>query len=1018
MDEDHPSVATLRGDGDSMRDLWNWACTVGGSGPKVKLSRTAARTVVTSTNIHGTLKEGDPILSVPIPCLMHPAAATVDPQYGSTLSALSLEDGVDDRTLLVFFLAFERERGAASRWAPYINLLPVEVPSPVGWSNPELLSLTGTRLEGAVKFQREALRQQTEVWVPKLLVRLREQLEHLNSSAAAPGRAAAAEVLALAETALTPGRIAWSRSCVWSRAFSLYLSGTKTTAMVPLGDMLDHSPLALVEWRTDDTAGTFSILSHEPIRVGAAVYNNYGAKSNEELLLGYGFVLEPNQADTLHLRLAVNDMDFKNEAGEARIKVEEPAAREALLRRCGLDKVFFLRRDDPLPDALLGAARVYLMSPATAYSCECGTEGLWRTQNAMEVSNDLCTSFRALQALTRLLTSDLERLSSGLDSVVDSCYRDGAVRGFVSKMSTVYRGSQHAIATSALEALTNRSRRLILKLGETERARLAANNVGLLATNLMTEYNEELQKAYHAWEAEVGVEKAAAEELSMFEGWIVLGAGAGGLCVTAPVAEGELLGSVPAEALLVATATALESSQAIAHTSDKAALAATLLLYAEEVASITWGPFARWLLSAPTTAAAFPEDVLAMLEATSLGHEAIGAQRAYDDEFSELMAAGVLSHWINNPSKSATYARARAVVERHSFRLPCHAQSAVLPATERLALAPFVGSLPRSLDDVAGVLCWSRRPTGATNVGCCSSGWRLDLRARCRLGAGALLVAPLEGSDEANRLLEVGSGAASPRGKTYTASSPYCGDVLIANQWSVVEMLLEPADNDNELRRRKKMLLRAAGLGEAHYLTLPPAPARLCAALAVCGAENDAVLQVIEAAISEVLVPHAAPATFVIANDCSHAPSGGSIGRIYAPESLDHGSWVADTLEPWSQACRHNDSRILREADGVAPAASTCFALKAMSEYGGMCERAGKAARTLLRRMLGLLPKDADKELLWVKAREANTQVDYQRAGAFGYIAQHRVIIKSWLEALTPPPIMLRGRKKRRWELV
>ena len=281
-----------------------------------------------------------------------------------------------------------------------------------------------------------------------------------------------------------------------------------------------------------------------------------------------------------------------------------------------------------------------------------------------------------------------------------------------------------------------------------------------------------------------------------------------------------------------------------------------------------------------------------------------------------------------------------------------------------------------------------------------------------------LLVAPLEGSDEANRLLEVGSGAASPRGKTYTASSTYCGEVLDANQWNAVEMLLEPADEDNELRRRKTILLRAAGLGEAHYLTLPPAPARLCVALAVCGAENDAVLQVIEAALSEVLVPHAAPATFVIADDCSHAPSGGSIGRIYAPESLDHGSSVADTLEPWSPAYMHDDNRIPREAGGVAPAAITCFALKVMSEYGGMCKRAGKAARTLLRRMLGLLPKDADMELLWVKAREANTQGDCQRAGAFGYIAQHRVIIESWLEALTPPPMILRGRKKRRWEQV
>ncbi len=33
---------------------------------------------------------------------------------------------------------------------------------------------------------------------------------------------------------------------------------------------------------------------------GEVMYSNYGYKSNEELLLGYGFVLEPNQVRTCH----------------------------------------------------------------------------------------------------------------------------------------------------------------------------------------------------------------------------------------------------------------------------------------------------------------------------------------------------------------------------------------------------------------------------------------------------------------------------------------------------------------------------------------------------------------------------------------------------------------------------------------------------------------------------------------------------------------------------------------------
>jgi hypothetical protein len=75
-------------------------------------------------------------------------------------------------------------------------------------------------------------------------------------------------------------------SCVLSRSFSLNINGAETTAMIPLCDMLDHSPKAKVEWRMDDASKTFSILSHENIPAGGAVYNNYGEMGNDELLLG------------------------------------------------------------------------------------------------------------------------------------------------------------------------------------------------------------------------------------------------------------------------------------------------------------------------------------------------------------------------------------------------------------------------------------------------------------------------------------------------------------------------------------------------------------------------------------------------------------------------------------------------------------------------------------------------------------------------------------------------------------
>ena len=39
---------------------------------------------------------------------------------------------------------------------------------------------------------------------------------------------------------------------------------------------------------------------------GAPVYSNYGFKSNEELILGYGFMLEDNPADFFHVSLGLH----------------------------------------------------------------------------------------------------------------------------------------------------------------------------------------------------------------------------------------------------------------------------------------------------------------------------------------------------------------------------------------------------------------------------------------------------------------------------------------------------------------------------------------------------------------------------------------------------------------------------------------------------------------------------------------------------------------------------------------
>jgi hypothetical protein len=77
--------------------------------------------------------------------------------------------------------------------------------------------------------------------------------------------------------------------------------------MLPVLDILNHRPRTPIAWlRLADRIAFACEPGFAGAPAGAEVFNNYGAKSNEELLLGFGFVLaEPcNEHDTLSLAVA------------------------------------------------------------------------------------------------------------------------------------------------------------------------------------------------------------------------------------------------------------------------------------------------------------------------------------------------------------------------------------------------------------------------------------------------------------------------------------------------------------------------------------------------------------------------------------------------------------------------------------------------------------------------------------------------------------------------------------------
>ncbi|PNS16561.1 Ribosomal lysine N-methyltransferase 4 [Sphaceloma murrayae] len=65
--------------------------------------------------------------------------------------------------------------------------------------------------------------------------------------------------------------------------------------LVPIMDCLNHNPEAKVDWAFEP--GRFVLSVSKGIGKGEEVYNNYGPKSNSELLMGYGFCIENNPYD-------------------------------------------------------------------------------------------------------------------------------------------------------------------------------------------------------------------------------------------------------------------------------------------------------------------------------------------------------------------------------------------------------------------------------------------------------------------------------------------------------------------------------------------------------------------------------------------------------------------------------------------------------------------------------------------------------------------------------------------------
>lgn len=81
---------------------------------------------------------------------------------------------------------------------------------------------------------------------------------------------------------------------VASRNFGITIDKSKTDALVPFADMLNHFRPRETKWTFDQDTYCFTISTLKKLKAGHQVYDSYGKKCNSRFLLNYGFAVENN----------------------------------------------------------------------------------------------------------------------------------------------------------------------------------------------------------------------------------------------------------------------------------------------------------------------------------------------------------------------------------------------------------------------------------------------------------------------------------------------------------------------------------------------------------------------------------------------------------------------------------------------------------------------------------------------------------------------------------------------------
>ncbi|KAJ1963838.1 hypothetical protein GGI12_001813 [Dipsacomyces acuminosporus] len=199
---------------------------------------------------------------------------------------------------------------------------------------------------------------------------------------------------------------------------------------------MNHYPMRRVSWVTSEDGVEF--VTRAALDEGDQVYNNYGPKSNEELMMGYGFCIKNNPFSYFHIKLNYS---------------QDPLAgqKQQILGRAGLSESSQYIRLGELPRDLLPMLRVMAMSDVDVYFA-CSLDATVARESLAYVS--LRNEIRARNLLIFLLEKKLANFQSA-EADIPSISSDNA------SVAREYRKEIHDILCSTLADLKSAMQQLL-----------------------------------------------------------------------------------------------------------------------------------------------------------------------------------------------------------------------------------------------------------------------------------------------------------------------------------------------------------------------------------------------------------------------------------------------------------------------------------------------------------------------------------------------------------------------------